>query len=187
MAARPPKEVTAEREREAWRLRIERHLTQEQIAELLEVDGSTVSRMLRRQEQRLAKEFQDHALHVKARQTAQLEEIAREAVAAWDRSLEDAVLERTVTRETAIKGADDDEFAPPVELPAVETTTTVERKGQSGNPALLGAALKAMEGVRSLWGLDAPKKTDLTSDGERLTAVFYIPENGRDLEGAGGP
>jgi len=44
------------------------------------------------------------------------------------------------------------------------------------------AILLANRARRELFGLDAPKKTDITSGGEKVSAVvhIYMPDNGRD-------
>ncbi len=97
MAADLPKEVKAEFERRAWEMRISGEKNLAAIAaELINpatgkpISTSTVSRMLSRVEQRLAKEFANQAEHVKARQTALLERIVDEALDAWRRSKEPA-------------------------------------------------------------------------------------------------
>jgi hypothetical protein len=90
MAARPTRHVTADQEREAWRLRTVDRLRESEIAEQLGVSQGTVSRMLGRVERRLAQAFQEEAFRAKARQTALLEHVVGEALAAWERSKQDA-------------------------------------------------------------------------------------------------
>lgn len=167
MAANPPIEVTRAREAQAWELR-QRCWTEQRIADEIGVHVATVSRMLDRVERRLAAQLQEQALPIKARQTAVLERVAAEALAAWERSQQDAELVRVTEKWVVPKdGAD----------PYQVSDKTTERRGQAGDPALLAAAMKALADVREIWGLDAPKRTDLTSGGESLKAyVGFAPE-----------
>lgn len=161
--AKATTEVTREREREAWRLR-QQGWTQQRIADRLEVTHQAVDVMLFRIEKRLAAEFREHAEEMKARQTAVLEQVMEEALEQWRRSTEDAVTEVTVKGKVTGKGGRSKEGADKDESRA-QVTRTVE--GQTGNPALLEKAMKAMEGIRSIWGLDAPKKQEHSGpDGE---------------------
>lgn len=165
MAARPPLQVTRNREKEAWELR-QRFWTEQRIADHLGIERSTVSKMLDRVERRLAEELAQAALPIKSRQTAQLEHIASEAYEAWERSKEPAELERVVTAETSVVGgALGDDGPVEVTLPAVETRTTNESKGQTGDPAHLNTAMKALADIREIWGLDAPKKNEHSGPG----------------------
>ncbi|HEV8178334.1 MAG TPA: hypothetical protein VGP44_11695 [Gemmatimonadales bacterium] len=157
MPARPPIQVTREREQEAWRLR-QRFWTEQRIADHLGIDQTTVSKMLDRVERDLAVKFEAEALPIKARQTAQLQEIANEAFAAWERSKEDGEKETVITGR--IKWTDEGGAIP---LPD-QVTRSVE--GQSGNPALLEKAINALAEIRKIWGWDAPAKADVTSGGE---------------------
>ena len=146
MPGRPPREVTAERERQAWELRTTRGFTEQQIADHLEIHVSTVCKALQRIERRLAGEFRERAEEIKARQTTQLEHIAAEALQQWRRSCEDAEKQRTVEKGN-------------------EVTVITERKGQSGNPALLEKALQALGEIRKIWGLDAPRQVEASVSG----------------------
>ena len=159
MAARPLIEVTAQNEREAWRLRTVERLTEPEIAGRLGVSQSTVSRMLRRVEKRLAREFAEQAERVKARQAALLDHVVSEALAGWERSTDDAVTERSVS---------DGE----------KTTTTTERRGQAGAPSFLAECRAALADIRAIYGLDAPKKQDLTTGGQPIKALIGVdPED----------
>ena len=77
------REVTAELERQAWSLRM-RFQTQEDIAAALGVSQETVSRMLKRTGEKLAKAFQDQIAEMRAEQTGQLAAIAKAAFTAWE-------------------------------------------------------------------------------------------------------
>jgi hypothetical protein len=176
---RVPKEVTAERERRAWELR-QQCWTEERIAAELDIAQSTVSVILRRVEKRFAQQFVSLAEQVKASQSAQLEHIAFEAMQAWERSKLNAETRRTVTEQVSLKGEEetlDDEGLPirrkKAVVPAVKETTTFTSEGQCGDPRMLEKAINALADIRSIWGLDAPKKTDVTSGGEAVGVIGY--------------
>lgn len=158
--------------------------------------------MLDRVEKRLAKQFEAQALQIKARQTAQLEHIAEEAMEGWERSKEDAETERVVTKALGTKPGEKVPVPEPAggaevpgmyldaqtgeevdretaaqrvadaavqrargevgNLTVVEQTTTSERKGQAGDPRMLAEARGALADIRNIWGLDAPKKGELS-------------------------
>jgi hypothetical protein len=106
--------------------------------------------MLKRKEKALAAEFKEQAEEIKARQTEQLERIAEEAFAQWLRSYEDH--ERVTTETGRVKATDSGIVIP---LPDKET---VVREGQSGNPALLAQAMKALADARAIWGLGSAEE-----------------------------
>lgn len=162
---------------QAWDLRVQHHLSLRQIAEKIGVSHTTVQRLLRTVENRLAKEFTEHAQRVKARQAAQLEHIAKDALEQWYRSCGEQV---TVTVQAGrvhvlkLRDGDSDGYTEReriVELPDLTTTAT---KTQTGDPQLLAQAISALAAVRSIWGLDAPKRTDLTSDDQPLKAIIGV-------------
>jgi predicted transcriptional regulator len=174
-----PKEVTAERERKAWKLR-QKCWTEARIAEELDLTQQAVSAILRRVEKRLSAQFQSRAEEIKAAQTAQLEYLADQALQAWERSQEDAEGARTVTEAVELKTNEetlDDENTPirrkQVLVPAEKITTTRTSEGQSGDPRFLAEARNALSEIRDIWGLNAPKKTDVLSGGQTLTAIGY--------------
>lgn len=58
--------------------------------------------------------------------------------------------------------------------------------GQRGQPAIaqlrdsaIDRVLKIMRRRADLLGLDAPKKSDFTSQGEQVQTMIYLPDNGR--------
>lgn len=138
----PPREVTAENERHAWLLRTEKFWTERQIAEELSLTQGAVSKMLSRVEKREAVQFSERVEQIKARQTAQLEALASDAFMEWERSKLPAENERTTVSATG----------------SVETTS--ERRGRIGDAQLLNQARGAMSDIRTIWGLDAPKRTE---------------------------
>lgn len=116
-----------------------------------------VSKILLRVRTRLAADFKDRAEEIKAEQTARLEYLYSEAAEQWERSCEDRVCQ--TIRGGRVHFGDDG----PAPLPDEVTTA---REGQSGNPALLNQARGALADIRAIWGLDAPKKQDLTTGGQ---------------------
>ena len=171
------KEELATIEREAWTLRM-RGWTGDRIADHLGVHRTTVHRMLSRIERRLADKFEDDAREVKGRQTALLERIAESALEQWERSCGNATKTRTVSKRVERKPDSGERASDYVEdVPAdldedeahvVERTS--EEWGQCGNPALLAQARGALADVRTIWGLDAPKRQEVTGeDGGDIT------------------
>lgn len=149
---------------EAWRLRID-GWTQARIAAHLGISQQRVSQLLVVIEKRLHAEFAGQAEEIKARQTEQLQEVYREAVDQWRRSCEDA--EKTTVISGRVKAG---EFGV-IDLPDLET---VSREGQSGNPALLAQAMKALADIRQIWGLNAAEKQEISGPGGgpvRITEV----------------
>ena len=176
MAADLPKEVKAEFERRAWEMRISGEKNLAAIAaELINpatgkpISTSTVSRMLSRVEQRLAKEFANKAEHVKARQTAQLERLFDEALDAWRRSKEPAETV-TVTQGRAATTREG-------EVVPLPDQVVRQAREQTGDPRFIEQARGALADIRAIWGLDAPKKQDITSAGQAVKAyVGFDPE-----------
>jgi hypothetical protein len=126
--------------------------------------------MLKRKEKALAAEFREEAEEIKARQTEQLALIAEEALRAWERSQQDA---ETVTT-TQGRYKIDKATGAAVPLPPEERRTVT---GQSGNPALLAQAMKALADARAIWGLEAPKKSEVAATGEvQKVYVVFDPE-----------
>lgn len=97
-------DMTARLEREAWDLR-RKGWSQERIAEKLKVDQSTVSRMLRRTEDRLNKEFKERAERLKIEQLARLDYIIDESLEEWRRSKRNARASRETTKELVTRPA----------------------------------------------------------------------------------
>ena len=104
----------------------------------------------------------EEAEEMRRREVDRTFEIEAEAWEQWDRSVEDAL--KTVTKAAATEAKD------AVGQPIIGTPITSEivttREGQSGNPALLGKILDAMERRAKLLGLDAPTTVDLNSRSE---------------------
>ena len=50
----------------------------------------------------------------------------------------------------------------------------------NGNQGAIDRVIRIMQRRADLLGLDAPKKTDFTSDGESISVSVYIPDNQRN-------
>lgn len=141
MAPPPVDNIQRARETRAWRLR-SRGWSQQRIADELGVTQSAVSRLLGRVERRELRRMSASVERIKVVQSAQLEYVADEALAAWERS-------KTPRKRAASKravgegqGEGGDE---------IQTTEVIERDGDTG---YLYAAMTALTHQRSLWGLD---------------------------------
>ncbi len=145
----PTREQTIERERKVWSLR-QQGRTQEQIADELGIDQSTVSKMLGRLSRAASKELVGTLVEEKYAQLAQLRLMISEAMRAWERS---KAQDKTMTRKDVGIGSNAKGI----------TTSTVKVEDTDGNPAYLSAAMNAQAAIRKLLGLDSPTKViDLT-------------------------
>lgn len=77
----------------------------------------------------------------------------------------------------AARGEDPDDLGPML----IERTTTSITIGQAGDPRFLQTAMKAMEDIRKIWGLDAPVKQEISggldvvvTDEERAARVAAL-------------
>jgi transcriptional regulator with XRE-family HTH domain len=122
--------------------------SQHQIAADLGLSQAGVSRILRRIETRLVREFAAMVERQKARHTLRLEYLFKEAVDAWDRSKTDTTRRRQRKTESAQGGPG-------------ATIAEIVVENQHGDPRYLDEARKALADHRKLWGLDAPQKVDL--------------------------
>lgn len=155
------KDIAEDREREAWRLRLQ-GWTQENIAVRLGCDQSTISTILKRITRKLQAEFVEEVAEIKAMQAAQLNEMHRKAMEQYERSCEDSL--QVVSGRAKVS-----ELGGTVYLPDLET-----RKGQSGNPALLAQARGALADVRAIYGMDAPQKQEIAGPGGGPIAISEV-------------
>ena len=166
MAEQAAEEGRPELERRAWDLRVTHCWKTQAIADELGVSRSTVCRMLRQVNDRLAAEFREQLEALRVEQTEQHMAIAEQALAAWQRSLQ-ATETTTVTGGRAAVSREGDLLALPDQV-------VQQRREQTGNAAMLGKALKALEAIRAIWGLNAPKRQDVTTAGEPMKAYVGI-------------
>ena len=166
MAEQGTEEARADLERRAWELRVTHCWKTQAIADELGVSRSTVCRMLRQVNERLGAEFREQLEAMRAEQTEQHMAIAEQALAAWQRSLE-AAETTTVTGGRTAVGREGD-------LVPLPDQVVQQRREQTGNAALLGRALEALSAIRAIWGLEAPKRQDVTTGGEPVKAYVGI-------------
>lgn len=147
-----------------------RGVYQSEIAAKLGVDQATISRDLAE----LRKEWLDRSVnHIDQRKAIELAKIDRlelEYWAAWDRSKENAeveVVEQIGSRKKIKSGTGDNkETIEPERIKKYKRT-----EGQSGNPAFLAGVLSCIDKRCEILGLNAPKRTDLTSGGEVIKVI----------------
>lgn len=156
---REKREVVLQREVNVWELR-QKGWSQVRIAAHLELDQSTVSKILKRVSERALSELGDEVVNTKLTQVRVLEHIADEALQAWEASKQNnrIVTQKVVRPGEGAKGLDGQ---PPQPSPT-EVTQRVEDK--DGDPRYLETAMKALADVRKILGADAPVGThmDLT-------------------------
>src|SRR3972149_847519 len=163
-----PRETLREREARVWDLS-SKMWTQERIAQELNLERSTISKMLKRLNERALKTVTDEVLAEKAQQVRQLKAVADEAMQAWERSKDSrkGVVKKSSAGTSFRKGGD-------------EVTTTVQ--DQDGDPRYLETAMKALADIRKILGLDSPEKyekilnpeteaRELLDDAERVARI----------------
>lgn len=163
----PDETIVRARESKAWAMRA-RGWSQIRIAAELGMSQPGVSRLLRRIERRALKRMSRSVQSIKAVQHAQFEHVIQEALEAWDRS---KTPRKRAARKTAGdgQGGGDD---------TVETTEVVERDGDC---SYLYAAMNAMGGQRSLWGLDvAPALQEPVATVASLSADIFARGRAHD-------
>jgi transcriptional regulator with XRE-family HTH domain len=132
---RRTKEARLAWENRIWELRC-RGWTQREIASQLGVNQSSVWKVLRKLSRRMATQMEASILERKAEQVAQLEQIAMEAMQAWERSKEAA----HAAQERRSKDG---------------MSMTTSATGQYGDPRFLEQAIKAMADIRQVLACDA--------------------------------
>lgn len=146
--------------------------TEAEIAVELGITQSAVSQMLKRISSKVLDRLTSQAEEIKAAQTAQLEQIASESMRGWERSQTAAESERTVTEEVMLEGTQPD--GAKVQIPSIKQTITKTTEYQAGDPRFLDQARGALADIRDIWGLEAPKKKDITSGGAALKAYGLV-------------
>ena len=138
-------------------------VTQVQIVEALKedykikVDQSTISRDLAAIKKTMRQQTPDD---LKAFLFAEYLWALRESRVGWRRSLEDA---ETTIQEMIDGGEPVKLDSKGLPLPVAQRLkASTRREGQSGNPALLAQAQAALKAIREMFGVDAPKKVDIT-------------------------
>src|SRR5436305_2653650 len=140
MAEQTADEARAELERRAWELRVTHCWKTQAIADELGVSRSTVCRMLRQMNERLAAEFREQLEALRVEQSEQHMAIAEQALAAWQRSLQ-AAETTTVTGGRATVSREGD-------LVPLPDQGVRQRRAQGGGAALAGKAPGGVAAVR---------------------------------------
>lgn len=143
-----------------------------QIADELEVDTATISRDLAELRKEWLERSINHIDQKKAIELAKLDQLELTYWDAWVRSQRDAESE-TMEQIGVAKGADG-------QIIGDRVKKTKKREGQAGDPRFLDGVLKCIAKRCELLGLDAPKKTDITSKGGPVTftVVFEDKQDG---------
>jgi hypothetical protein len=147
-------ELARKREQVAFDLSATKGLSEAQIAEELvrqelgAVTQQAVSKMLRRVEERMLKEMTGRIKAMKVRQTAALQKIYRDAVAAWEESKKP---QKSLTTKQGPAGENG-------EPGKVKESQSVLRD-QDGDPRYLDQARQALADIRRIWGVDEPAQT----------------------------
>jgi predicted transcriptional regulator len=161
------REKGKERRAEILRLWIHEGWTQQRIADHLGITHSTVCQHLAKAKEELKQRHEDALEAYKAQQIERLQGIYDRAMEGWHRSVGETVKVTTKTGRVHVPRGEGE----PIDLPDEVTREVVN---QAGGAQYLGQAMKAIEGMRELLGLDAPKRTDVTSDGEAVKAYIGI-------------
>lgn len=137
--------------------------TNGRIADELGVHRHTIGRALARYNARVYDRLVKRTAGEKGRQLAILDRVIESAIEQWGRSTEDAV---TIKETMDAAGVVD------------ETVTTT--KSQSGNPALLAEAVKALAERRRILGIDKEGPDDSGDDPlivAEMVKAQYAPED----------
>lgn len=159
--SRPRNAVSRDVEHNAWQLRLKGQ-TQTEIAAVLGISQSAVSRALRRFEQRVFQQLSDNIGRLKGRLTAQLEHTAAEAWRAWEASKEPVV---------TVETTDDDQGNRKVKR--------IVRTPKTGDPRFLAEYRQALADQVGIWGLKA-RPIDTTAIGEttKIEVRYTAPVDG---------
>lgn len=147
-ASKQAQDIARMRERQAWELRAQ-FKTQAEIATIIGVDQTAVSKMLRRVNQQAQAQLAQEAASAKMMQVSQLEYIALEAMRAWERSKQASKATRIRTRTMGTSKT------------RKLTDSAVETEMREGDTRYLQAAMKALSDIRDILGLNAPVKFDI--------------------------
>ena len=191
-AGKVSREVSLEREKQSWALR-QRGFTHRRIADELNVDHSTVTRILQRVSKRAIAHLTEVVQEQIVAQLAQLEYITDETFQAWHRSKEP---EKSVAKRT-MPGARN-KFG----QQASNEEITIQTQDQDGNVRYLTEARAALTDIRKLLNIEIQKfefagpgggpiqtkdVTELTDDerADRIAAILDKARERRDRQAPG--
>ena len=134
----------------------------ESIAEERSISTADVLREIERIESSLAAEYIDEFQRIRARHTVRLEAIFLQAMAGYEQSCEDEVVQkRTAQGDPAEESAEGPRRRGAVQHPKLRVETTTKRK--AGNARYLWEARGALADIRRLWALDTASSAKKTS------------------------
>ncbi len=157
----------------AWRMKVVNNASTMDIVAAIQNAGlgsctpATVRKYVHEMGQKLFEEFKDEALGYKMVVHERLEKVIEEATRAWERS--QTPQETTITVEG--RATIEREGGGVIEMPAQVTTQIMQ---SNGNPAFLQKVLDATKQQADLWGVNSPKKTDVTSGGQPIKAYVGV-------------
>lgn len=145
---------------EVYTLYAQHRITQQVASQMLNCHYNTVYRNFKRIETEMFPLLADHVAQVKVGQTNTLRHVIEQAQAAFDKSLEDYVVEHE--REAS----------------GNVYKERTKQKG-AGNAQFLQVIRGALDDIRKIWGADAPQKVDVVAQvsdvsndtGTRLEAI----------------
>lgn len=164
-----------DREERAWKMRLAGK-TEREIAAAVGLSQPGVHAMLDRVERRVLADAKAMVLRIKARQHGRLEALYVEALAAYERSKQEAVRSTTEGAPGAV-GADG---KPTVTVAKIRR----EAHGRDGDPAWFGVLCQIHDRIVALWGLNAPAKVALQRDPtaeETMTDAALLAQAEREL------
>jgi AraC-like DNA-binding protein len=147
---------TLDLRRRCWELRAQ-GWTLERIAREVGLTTTTVGEHIQRTQAEARKVFAEEIAGQQALRLAQLDSVLQEALDAWQASRSEETSTVTEGRVAVLPPGGEGQD-PVVPLPDLVVRHT--RKG-GGDPALLGRVLEAIEDIRQLLGLDAPKRVQV--------------------------
>lgn len=136
------------------------------IAARMHVSQATICRDVHKIQEDFRKRHHEDVDLWKQKQVDALERIFETAMAAWEAS---HLPVETITTRTGLARLDREGGI--TELPQ-EVSHSIT--GQTGNSAYLEKAMKALADIRAILGLDAPKRSDITSGGEPIKAYVGV-------------
>ncbi len=178
--ARPPREVVLKREADAWEMRTTKWLTHQEIAQKLEVDRSTVTRILKRISKRVNSKLDQLVTEEKIKQIETYNYMVKEALHAWEESKGGRQAIQTISPGEAVKLSDG---KVEVRKTSGGKATIVQTANTSpGDYKYLDLAMKAMDKISELMGF---KERYLPEDSGGGVAqpgrvLIYIPNNNRE-------
>lgn len=135
--------------------------SQTYIAEEIKVNQSTVSRYIKRLQERWREASVELIDDRKARELAKIDRLEREYLEAWEKSKQDGETKVRRKKEITLKGepAGDNIH---VDVPAIEREFTLTKRGQTGDPRYLQGVQWCVETRLKIMGGYAPVKVDVT-------------------------